>query len=59
MDAIVLEPSLRMMLEQDAAQEARNVNDLINEAVARYLRERRQAKRVDRSSAQGLHGEER
>lgn len=50
MDAIVLEPSLRMTLEQDAAHEARSVNDLINEAVAHYLRERQQAK-IDREIA--------
>ena len=37
-------------LEQDAAQEARSVNDLINEAVAHYLRERQQAK-IDREIA--------
>lgn len=36
MDAIVLEPSLRMTLEQDAAHEARSVNDLIDEAVAQH-----------------------
>ena len=44
MDAIVPEPNLRAGLEQDARQDARDVNDLINEAVARYLRERQQAK---------------
>ena len=47
MDAIVLEPSLRMTLEQDAAHEANSVNDLINEADDDYLRERQQAK-IDR-----------
>jgi hypothetical protein len=44
MDAIVLEPNLRAWLEQDARQDARDVNDLINEAVAQYLRERQQSK---------------
>ena len=58
MDAIVLEPSLRMTLEQDAAHEARSVNDLINEAVAHYLRERQQAK-IDREIAayEAMHAE--
>ena len=41
---------MRRTLEQDAAQEARSVNDLINEAVAHYLRERQQAK-IDREIA--------
>lgn len=44
MDTIVLEPNLRVWLEQDAEQDTRSVNDLINEAVAQYLRERQQAK---------------
>ena len=50
MDAIVLEPTLRSRLEQDAAQEVRSVNDLVNEAVAQYLRQRQQAK-IDREIA--------
>ncbi len=58
MDAIVLEPGLRTWLEQDAQQEGRDVDDLINEAVARYLRERQQAK-LDREIAayQAMHEE--
>lgn len=50
MNAIVLEPNLRKRLEQDAAEEVRSVNDLVNEAVARYLRERQEAK-IDREIA--------
>ena len=58
MDAIVLEPGLRTWLEQDAQQEGRDVDDLINEAVARYLRERQQTK-LDREIAayQAMHEE--
>lgn len=58
MDAIVLEPDLRTWLEQDAQQEGRDVDDLINEAVARYLRERQQAK-LDReiTAYQTMHEE--
>ena len=37
MDTIVLEPSLRLWFEQDATQDVRSVNDLVNEAVAQYL----------------------
>ncbi|MFZ2362168.1 MAG: DUF5678 domain-containing protein [Anaerolineae bacterium] len=44
MDTIVLEPNLRAWLEQDAEQDTRSINNLINEAVAQYLRERQQAK---------------
>jgi len=44
METIVLEPGLRAWLEQDAAQDVRSLNDLVNEAVARYLRERQQTK---------------
>ena len=50
MDTIMLEPSLRIWLEQDAAQDVRSVNDLVNEAVAQYLRERQQTK-IDREIA--------
>jgi hypothetical protein len=50
MDTIVLEPNLRAWLEQDAEQDTRSINDLINEAVAQYLRERQQAK-LDREIA--------
>lgn len=47
-----------MTLEQDAAHDARSVNDLINEAVAHYLRERQQAK-IDREIAayETMHAE--
>jgi len=44
MDTIVLRTDLRETLEKDAEQEARSVNDLVNEAVERYLRERQQVK---------------
>lgn len=58
MDAMVLEPGLRTWLEQDAQQEGRDVDELINEAVARYLRERQQTK-LDREIAayQAMHAE--
>ncbi|MCB9141978.1 MAG: hypothetical protein H6646_06845 [Anaerolineales bacterium] len=58
MDAIVLEPTLRSRLEQDAAQEVRSVNDLVNEAVAQYLRQRQQAK-IDREivAYEDMHGQ--
>ncbi|OGO43460.1 MAG: hypothetical protein A2Z04_06410 [Chloroflexi bacterium RBG_16_57_9] len=44
MDVIVLRSDLRETLKKDAEQEARSVNDLVNEAVEHYLRERQQAK---------------
>jgi len=50
METIVLEPGLRTWLEQDAAQDVRSLNDLVNEAVGRYLRERQQTK-LDREIA--------
>jgi len=50
MDTIMLEPNLRAWLEQDAEQDTRSINDLINEAVSQYLRERQQAK-LDREIA--------
>ncbi len=58
MDAIVLEPDLRAWIEQDARQDARDVNELVNEAVAHYLRERQQAK-LDREIAayEAMHTE--
>lgn len=58
MDKIVLEPSLRAWLEQDAAQDTRSINDLINEAVAQYLRDRQQAKLDNEIAAyEALHHE--
>jgi hypothetical protein len=50
MDTIVLEPNLRAWLELDAEQDTRSINDMINEAVAQYLRERQQVK-LDREIA--------
>lgn len=46
----MLEPSLRAWLEQDAAQDVRSVDELVNEAVAQYLRQRQEAK-IDREIA--------
>src|SRR5437867_2195313 len=50
MDAIVLRPELQESLERDAELESRTVNDLVNDAVARYLRERQRAK-IEREAA--------
>jgi hypothetical protein len=50
MTAIILRPELQESLESDAAREARTVNDLVNEAVARYVRERQRAK-IQRETA--------
>ena len=45
MDAtIVLRADLRETLEKDAEQEARSLDDMVNEAVEHYLRERQRAK---------------
>lgn len=44
MDTIALRTDLRETLEKDAEQEARSVNEIVNEAVERYLRERQLAK---------------
>jgi hypothetical protein len=44
MDTIALRADLRETLEKDAKQETRSVNDLVNEAVERYLHERQLAK---------------
>jgi hypothetical protein len=43
-EAIVLSPELEESLQHDAALEARSVNELVNEAVARYLRDRQREK---------------
>jgi hypothetical protein len=43
-DSIALRPDLRESLERDAAIEARSVEDLVNEAVARYVRDRQRDK---------------
>ena len=44
METIVLRADLRETLEKDAEREAKSVNDIVNEAVERYLRERQLAK---------------
>lgn len=44
MEKIILRPDLRKALEQDAAQETKSVNELVNNAVEHYLRERQRAK---------------
>ncbi len=44
MDVIVLRSDLREILEKDAEQETRTINDIVNEAVEHYLREQQQAK---------------
>jgi len=53
-EAIVLKPDLQESLERDAIRESRTVSDLVNEAVARYLREREQAK-LERETAAYEH----
>lgn len=50
METIMLEPSLRTWLEQDAAQDVRRINELVNEALAQHLRQRQEAK-IDREIA--------
>ena len=58
MDAIVLRTDLRETLEKDAEQEARSVNDLVNEAVEHYLRERQRAKLDQEIAAyEAMHAE--
>ena len=44
METIILRPDLRRALEQDAAQETKSVNDIVNDAIEHYLRERQRAK---------------
>ncbi len=44
MDTIVLRSDLHETLEKDAEREARSVNEIVNEAVERYLHERQIAK---------------
>jgi len=43
-ETIILRPDLRRALEQDAAQETKSVNDIVNDAIEHYLRERQRAK---------------
>jgi len=51
MDTIVLEPNLRVELEKNAEREHSTVNDLVNEAVKRFLREQRAASLRDEIQA--------
>ena len=51
MEAIVLLPELRSELEKSAERDARSVNDLVNEAVKRYLHEEHQARIRDEIQA--------
>jgi hypothetical protein len=44
MDTIALRADLRETLERDAEQEDKSVNEIVNEAVERYLHERQLAK---------------
>ena len=43
METIVLREDLRETLERDAARESRSISDLLNEAVEKFLDERRRA----------------
>lgn len=47
MDTILLEPNLQEALVLDAQQQARSLNDLVNEAVEQYLRDK-QRKKLER-----------
>lgn len=51
MKSIVLQPTLEARLEQDATLASRNLNEIVNEAVARYLREHQRAKLDDEITA--------
>ncbi|MEK7326887.1 MAG: DUF5678 domain-containing protein [Chloroflexota bacterium] len=44
METIMLRADLQEALEKDAQLESRSVNDIVNEAVERYLREQQRAK---------------
>jgi len=44
MEAIALRTDLRETLEKDAEQEARSINEIVNEAVEHYVRQRQLAK---------------
>lgn len=51
MHAIALRPDLQQVLERDAELQSKTVSDLVNEAVARYLRERDREKLVRENTA--------
>jgi len=58
MSGIALRDDLRETLEKNAEQESRSVDDIVNEAVGLYLRERQRAK-LDREIAayEAMHAE--
>ena len=58
MEAIILRTDLREILEKDARKEDKSLNDMVNEAVEHYLRERQRAK-LDReiSAYEAMHAE--
>ncbi len=58
MEAIVLRADLREAVEKDAVQEARSINEIVNEAVEQYVRERQRIK-LDREIAayEAMHAE--
>jgi hypothetical protein len=58
MDPIVLRSDLRESLEKDARREARSINDMVNEAVERYLLKRQRVKLDQEISAyEAMHPE--
>ena len=58
MSDLVLRPDLLETLERDAERESKSVNELVNEAVAHYLRERQRAKLSQEIAAyKALHQE--
>ncbi|MFZ1463057.1 MAG: hypothetical protein WAV79_06285 [Anaerolineae bacterium] len=58
MEAIRLRPDLLVSLEDDARQEGRSLSDIVNDAVAYYLREQQRAK-LDReiSAYESMHSD--
>ena len=44
MDTLTLREDLRETLSRDAREEARSINDIVNDAIEHYLRERQRAK---------------
>ncbi|MCI0528316.1 MAG: hypothetical protein L0Y56_12825, partial [Nitrospira sp.] len=58
METIILRDDLREILEKDAKQEAKSINDIVNEAVERYLHERQLAKLdIEISAYEEMHPE--
>ena len=50
METIILRVDLRRALEEEIEKRSQNINDIVNEAVELYLRERQRAK-LDREIA--------